>query len=83
MKKIGDLLSRFQHLESPDQKKEFLLKLIRDIIGVTLDKKHLELRGKTLFIKASSAIKNEIFLHRQELLTSFRQLKNLRIEEIR
>ena len=83
MKKISDYLGKFEKLEHPDLKKEFLAKLISSVIGASIKKEEVDLRAKTIFLKTNSYIKTEVFLKKKIILEKIKEeLPNIRVTNI-
>ncbi len=69
MESIKLYLERFRGLQAPDTDlKKLIIQTVSDVVGVKLDKKSISFQGQTVFIKARSVIKAEIFIHRQEII---------------
>ena len=83
MKKISELLSKFEGFEHPDIKKKIIAEEIKKLTGLDLDKTDIDLRGKNLFIRSDGYKKTEIFLRRDEIIEKLNQkLPNHRINAI-
>lgn len=69
MKNLGDLLSKYKKLVSTDRKiGEAVAAAVAEVCGLEIDRKQLQIKDWTVFVKASSAVKAEIFLNRQKIL---------------
>ncbi len=66
---LGYFLDKYRSLVPPDDfLKEATADVIFRVIGKPLDKKMLSVRNNKIYIKASPAVKNQIFLHKQKIL---------------
>lgn len=75
---INDFLIKFKHVTLPNEtKRNILSKSIFKILNIDINIKNISLENNTVYIKTNSFIKNEIFLHKNEILKEVRkQLKN-------
>ena len=71
---IGDYLKRFVGLTPPDDFiKEEVLKIVKDKIGIDLNKKEITISNGVIYIKTTPIIKNEIFINREKILQNLKQ----------
>jgi hypothetical protein len=68
MIEIKDLLSKWSKiLLSEDAKKETILEVIFNTIGVKLNKEDVEIKQGTVYLKIKPIYKNQIFIKREEI----------------
>lgn len=66
---IGDFLTKFKHLTPPDEVvREVFSKTIFKILNINIKKEDISLKNNILYIKTNSFVKNEIFLHKKNIL---------------
>lgn len=67
---VGNFLEKFRNLKPPKKfTQDETIKIINDILGISLAEDGVEQKGVTLFIKTkNSAIKSEIFLRKNKIL---------------
>lgn len=84
-KDIGSFLARFTNISPPDQfLKEELIRVVFEKVGITISKNTIEINGSNAFIQTKSpAIKNEIFIHKSEILKALEGSGSRRIRDIR
>jgi hypothetical protein len=72
---ISELLGRFKNLGLGERlSKEVLVEEINNIIGSNLlTTKDIKIKNSVAFIRVQSALKSEIFLHKDEILKRARQ----------
>jgi len=71
---IGDYLSKFKNITPPDKfVKDELVAVVKDVVGVEIEKDDIDVRNGTVFLSVDPIIKNEIFLRKKEVLESLRE----------
>ena len=69
VKKISDFLAKFTQLAHESTwAQECAAQAVKDITGIEVLRKHIEIKGRTIFITASPAEKNMIYMHQKEIL---------------
>lgn len=71
LKHIGDFFARFANI-TPTERivKEAARAAIEEIMRITLSPKAMVYQNKTLYLKESSVVKGEIFLHKKQILSA-------------
>jgi hypothetical protein len=84
-KDISVFLEKFKNLKpSNELLKEDLVKIIKTKTNIEVSKDEIDVRNYVGFIKAQPIIKNEILLHKKEILDQTKQTFSLRnIKDIR
>ncbi|NTV44290.1 MAG: hypothetical protein HGA67_01165 [Candidatus Yonathbacteria bacterium] len=71
MDSITSFLARFAHISpSNDARRERCGEVIGELSGVIIEKKDIHIRGNTIVLSCRSGKKNEIMLHKKEILES-------------
>ena len=71
---IGDLLARFKKLKPTDTFiKEECVEVLQDSLGVKIDIKDISVQKNTLFLNLHPAIKTEIFLKKEHILSALKK----------
>jgi hypothetical protein len=71
---IESFLEKFKHIVPTDRIiKEQCIKTIHDICGITLEEKNIFVISSTITLTCRPAIKNEIILHKEEVLEILKQ----------
>lgn len=71
---VNDFLNKFKNLTPPDNEvREKSIEIIKNEIGVDIDKKNISIKNNSIFIKTKPIIKNEIFINKEKIL---QKLKN-------
>ena len=71
-KKLGDLFSKYQNLKAPQGHiVEVFCEVTTDLLGVSISTTDVTYTtfNRTLSLKTKSALKSEVLLHKQEILT--------------
>ncbi len=69
MKKLEELVAKYKLIMSPnDAVRSAIVEVIRESFKVDIPKTDISVRGSTVFIKASSVLKNEIALNKKIIL---------------
>ena len=81
---IHDLLSRYRkYLSDSDEQQGKISAIITHISGVTLSEDELRVSKGELHIIGSSVLKNEVFLHKEHILSALHESGLTNIVEIR
>lgn len=85
MIEIKDLLSRFNNvLLSEEVKKNSIINILQQTIGIQIDSKDVQIKNNTIFLNIKPIYKNEIFLKKDEIFTKLKEtLGNKTPKEIR
>ncbi|MBT3283013.1 hypothetical protein HN375_02555 [bacterium] len=71
---ISDYLSKFKNITPPDKfVKDELVAVVKEVVGVEIEKDSIDVRNGTVFLSVDPIIKNEIFLRKTEVLESLRE----------
>ena len=71
LKHIGDFFTRFANITPTERVvKEAVATTIQDLMRITISPKAMVYQNKTLYLKESSVVKGEIFLHKKQILTA-------------
>jgi hypothetical protein len=69
MKKIGDLVERFKNFVPPEKiLKEIIIDAIKDVAGVNLSLKEIEINHSNARLKTSSIKKSQILIKKEKVL---------------
>lgn len=69
MNNLGDYLKKFEvFLEGPKAEKEAILKAIKSASGLDVTDSEIEVKDGTVYINASPAVKNELFMYRKKII---------------
>lgn len=69
MKNLGDLLEKYKKLISTDRRTaEVVIEVVKNLTDIELKREQLKINSWTVFVKAPSGVKAEIFLKRQKIL---------------
>lgn len=72
---LSELLSKYKNLVPTDSiKKEAVIEVISKCFQIDLEKKDISLSNNIIYLKTSTKLKSEIFMHKKEIL---RQLKEI------
>ncbi len=67
-------LAKFKDLRPVDDVlKEALQYVIKQLLGVLIDKKNITVQKWTVYFKVPAALKSEIFIHREKILEKLEQ----------
>lgn len=82
---LGGFLEKFKAFKPSDVfVKEATTEILKARIGVDILKTDIQLRNQKLYIRTTPIIKQEIFLHQEDLLSLLNErLPNVHITEIR
>ena len=68
---FGDFFTRFANITPTERVvKEAVATTIQDLMRITISPKAMVYQNKTLYLKESSVVKGEIFLHKKQILTA-------------
>lgn len=71
---IREYLEKYQKkLSHEDEKRSLLISIIHDETGIQLDEKTMTITKGILTIKTSPVLKNELFLHKTQILQKIRE----------
>jgi len=81
---LSVFLNKFKKLTSPNKTTyKVIIEVLYNIIGVKLNKNVFNIKNQILYIKSDSVVKNEIFLHKKQILQILeKKLKNQNIKDI-
>ncbi len=82
---IGTFLSKFKNLSAPDGiLKEAVISCIQKELSYTLTKKDIDIQRDVVYIRVSGALKNEIHLRKNKILSEIKKVPGDRtINDIR
>ena len=82
---IGNFLERFKDLKPPKQfVRDEVAEAVRRILNISIESEEIELRGGILYIKTkNSALKNQIFMRKHQIMEELSKKLGNRIKEIR
>jgi len=70
---IKAFLERFKGITIPNESvRKFVAKIVKEKIDIEIDIKNIEYKNRVVSVNEHSAIKNEIFLNKKEILRSLR-----------
>lgn len=70
MKTLGDLLSRYKNLKTPNGTlRKVFIESVEKILDITLKEKDIKIQKTIISVNAPSVIKNEIRLNQKEIIT--------------
>jgi hypothetical protein len=71
---ISDYLSKFKNITPPDKfVKDELVSVVKDVVGVDIEKGDIDVRNGTVFISTDPIIKNEIFLRKKQVMENLKE----------
>lgn len=71
---VSGFLSKFSQLLSEKKEKEqFVIETVATLYNYTLTEKEFTIKKDTLYITGSSALKNHLFLKKDDLLTALQE----------
>lgn len=80
MKHLSSYLDKFRSITPPDDfLKSHILQLIKNKLGVDIDKKNIEISKGVVYIKTGPSIKNEIFIKKSLLLDEIKEISQKKI----
>ena len=80
---ISNYLEKFKRIyESETAKKEAVISVIKEVVGITLKPESVTLKEGVLQIKASPLVRNEINMKKPAILAGFSR-KDINIKDIR
>jgi len=66
---LSDLLSKYKNLVPTDSiKKEAAIEVIDKLFKIKLDKKDISISNNIIYLKTSSKLRTEVFMHKAEVL---------------
>lgn len=71
---ISGFLEKFKNITPPDKfVKDELVDVVKDVVGIDIEKENIGVRNGTIFISVDPIVKNEIFLKKREVLESLKE----------
>ncbi|KKU79392.1 MAG: hypothetical protein UY04_C0010G0009 [Parcubacteria group bacterium GW2011_GWA2_47_7] len=81
---IKEYLEKYANkLTHEDEKRSSLLFIIKDQTGVNLNEKDISVVKNVIIVKASTIVKNELFLHKETILKKINESGRTDIFDIR
>ena len=75
MKSLADLLSKYNKIVPTDSlKKSAVVEVIDRMFDLKLEKKDVSVSNNIIFLKCSTKLKAEIFMHRTEILKKLAEI---------
>ena len=75
MKLLSDLLSKYRNLIPTDSlKKEAVIEVIMKCFNINLEKKDISLSNNIIYLKTSTKLKAEVFIHKAEILRDLKEI---------
>jgi len=75
MKSLGDLLSRYKNIVPTDSlKKEAAIEVIDKMFDLKLEKKYVSVSNNIIYLKCSTKLKSEVFIHKTEILKKLSEI---------
>jgi hypothetical protein len=72
---LSDLLSKYKNLVPTDSlKKEAAILIIDKLFEIKLEKKDLSVSNNIIYLKTSSKLKSEVFIHKAEILRELKEI---------
>lgn len=68
MKDLSELLSKFKLIPDPKREKDLIIKVIFDIVGITLESESLIYTNSILKINCHPVIKSKIYLNKEQII---------------
>ena len=76
---ISQLFQKFIKMRAADSEtKEYISAVIKNIAGVQIENKDISLQDGTLRLTCSPALRQQIFMHKQKILSALTQVKDIR-----
>ncbi|MEK7558647.1 MAG: hypothetical protein AAB507_02360 [Patescibacteria group bacterium] len=80
---IKIFLNKFLELKNKNTfLKKILINIIYNKINVSIQENQIEISGKSVFIKTTPLIKNELFIKKEKIIKEFNQKTNKNITSI-
>ncbi len=84
MENISSFLEKFKKfLSSSVSVKQSVVEVLKDVLGVDVDTKSINIKNSFVFIKCSPALKNAIFLKKKLIIDGINQKTKASISDIR
>ncbi len=81
---LGDFLNIFKNLLSHEESlREDIMSAIQKSTNIELDKKQLTIKNSVCTIECHPALKNEIYLKKNEIMKSLNEITHKKISDIR
>ncbi len=83
MKTINLFLEKFKKLKVPDEsvRKEFV-KIVNNKYSLNIEFKDVKIQNNTIFFKAASVLKQEIYFDKREILDTLNKKFNKKLKNI-
>lgn len=76
MNNLGNFLDKFKNLLGSSKfQKDAVISIIKSISGISLEEKDVEIKNHVVRIKASPAVRSEIFMHKQKIIDELKKVK--------
>ncbi len=84
MLNISKYLEKFvKKLQSESFSNNQILEIINNITSVSLKLEELELKNNIIYIKSSPAVKNKLFIYKEDILKEINLFSKIKIIDIR
>lgn len=84
MENISAYLKKFRAtLFKGEESRRTVKEEIEKVVGVLLEERDVEIKGDTVFVNASPALKSELFLKKTALLKNIRERGIISVKELR
>ena len=70
---LKSFLKKFEGLKDPKEDRENISKALSTLLGVEVSPDYLYIKDKTVFFSGKSALKNEIYLRRDEVVNKINE----------
>ncbi len=72
---LKELLSKYKNLVPTDSlKKEAVIEVISKCFKINLEKKDISLSNNIIFLKTSTKLKSEVFIHKKDILRDLKEI---------
>jgi len=72
---LSDLLSKYKNLIPTDSlKKEAVIEVISKCFGIDLEKKDISISNNIIYLKTSTKLKAEVFMHKINILRALKEI---------
>lgn len=79
---ISIYLDKFKNIESKDSGlKNIIADSIKNVLKIDINKKNIEVRNGTVYLKVNPVVKNEIFINKPNIIKEL-NLKNFKVKGI-
>ncbi len=81
---ISKYLENFKkNISFNDDLNIFIIKNIKDFTGIVLNINNIEVKNNILYIKSSPAVKNKIFIYKEDIIKNINSIYNKIILDIK